>query len=129
MFFALGWGFALVAIVLSWASADHGLREVTLAWRSRDEQRDQVNALKRRVPELRAEYPRVYIQLRKQGLIVIEQTTAQFHIYLQTVRKNARYSDIDMVFPDISLPPELSAPEPPPGPHEDHRDQDEKEEQ
>jgi hypothetical protein len=111
----LAWGFALVAIVLSWASTDHGLRDVILATRSRDEKRDLVNALKQRGPELEAEYTRIYGQIRKQALIVIEQIKAQFHLYLQTVRKNARYSDIDMNFPDdMGLPPELANAEPPP---------------
>jgi hypothetical protein len=114
LFLGLGWGFALVTIVLSWASADHGLREVILATRSRDEKRDQVNALKQRGPELEAEYSRIYGQIRKQAVIAVEQTKAQFQLYLQTVRKNARYSDISMTFPEVGLPPELLAPEPPP---------------
>src|SRR5579872_6404175 len=114
LFLGLDWGFALVAIVLSWASTDHGLREVILATRSRDAKRNQVNDLKQREPELRAEYQRIYGQIRQQALIVIERTKAEFQLYLQTVRKNSRYSDIDMNFPDdTGLPPGLAATEPP----------------
>src|SRR5258708_38553727 len=97
----LGWGFGVVASVLSWAPDEHGRRDVILATRSRDEKRDQVNVLKQRGPELEAQYTRIYGQIRKQVLIVIEQINADFHLYLQTVRKNARYSDIDMNFPDV----------------------------
>src|SRR5690242_14035625 len=110
MFLALGWGFAIVAMVLSWASTDHGLREVTLALRSRDEMRCEVLELKQRYPELRAEYRRVYADTRKRALIVIEQGNSLFVIYKHQVQKNGRYSDIDMVFPEISLPPELESP-------------------
>jgi hypothetical protein len=114
MFLGLGWGFALVAILVSWALADDGSRDVTLALKSRDEKRDQVNALKQREPELRAEYLRAYGQIRKEALIVIEQTKALFEIYRHTVQKNSRYSDIEMILPGVALPPELAAPEPPP---------------
>jgi hypothetical protein len=116
LFLALGWGFALVAIVTSWASMDHGLRDVTLAVRSRDEKRDEVVALAQRDPDLRAEYLRVYGQIRKQGCALIEQGKGHFELYRQTVQKSAKYSDIDMVFPEISLPPELESAEPPPLP-------------
>jgi hypothetical protein len=114
LFIGLGWGFALVAIVLSWASADHGLREVMLATRSRDAMRKLVNDLKQREPELRVEYQRIYGQIRQQALIINERTKAEFQLYLQTVRKNSRYTDIDMNFPDdTGLPPALAATEPP----------------
>jgi hypothetical protein len=114
MFLALGWGFAMVAMVLSWASADHGLHNVRLASRSRDEKRCQVLELTQREPELRAEYRRVYYDTRKRALIVIEQGKALSALYKHQVQKNSRYSDIDMVFPEIQLPPELESPEPPP---------------
>jgi len=114
LFLALGWGFALVAIVTSWASTDHGLQDVALALRSRDEKRDEVVALAQRDADLRAEYLRVYGQIRKQGCALIEQGKGHFELYRQTVQKSAKYSDIDMVFPEICLPPELESPEPPP---------------
>jgi hypothetical protein len=128
LFLGLSAGFALVAIVLSWASADHGLRDVMLARRSRDEKRDLVNALKQREPELVAEYTKIYGQIRQQALIVIERTNAEFQLYLQTVRKNSRYSDIDMNFPDdTGLPPGLAATEPPALPKGNACDEDSEE--
>ena len=35
-------------------------------------------------------------------------------MYLNVVRSHSRYRDIEMLFPEMSLPPELESAEPPP---------------
>jgi hypothetical protein len=116
LFLALGWGFALITILISWRMVEHGLAEVTRARRERDEYALQVRALKQTLAAFPSEWHSIYIGLRKVALENISDGKSLMRRYEQGVRRHSRYHDIEMVFPEMSLPPELESPEPPPLP-------------
>lgn len=127
LFLALGCGFALVAILMSWWSADYGLAEVLTARRDRDRYKTQVESLKRGKAALRDEWPTIYIGLRKLALENIADGKALMEFYCRIVRDHSRYHDIEMVFPEMHLPQELEAAEPPPLPAGDVKEENEEE--
>jgi hypothetical protein len=113
LFLALGWGFALVTALMSWWRVDHGLAEVRIARLDRDKYAKQVDALKQAADAMPGEWPVIYIGLRKLALGNIATGKSLMQMYLNVVRSHSRYRDIEMVLPEMSLPPELESPEPP----------------
>ena len=126
LFLALGWGFALVTALMSWWRVDHGLAEVRIARMDRDRYAKKVDGLKQAVAAMPGEWPVIYIGLRKVVLENIAIGKSLMQTYLNVVRSHSRYRDIEMLLPEMTLPPELESPEPPTLPPSDVTD-DEKE--
>jgi hypothetical protein len=113
LFLALGWGFALVTILMSWWRVDHGLAEVRIAREARDEYADRVESLKHARQLLESEWKAVYASLRSAALENIADGTSLMHLYMQIVQRHSRHRDIEMRFPEMAVPAELASPEPP----------------
>jgi hypothetical protein len=124
LFLALGWGFALVTALMSWWRVDHGLAEVQIARMDRDKYAKQVEGLKQSITAMPDEWPAIYIGLRKVALENIADGRSLMQMYLHVVRSHSRYRDIEMVLPDLTLPTELEASEPPPVPLLDTADEE-----
>jgi hypothetical protein len=116
LFLALGWGFALITILMSWWRVDHGLGQVLAARREYKRVADEVDALKDAPANLRSEWPAIYIGLRKVALENIADGKARMRLYQHVVQRHSRHRDVEMILPEMNLPPELESPEPPPLP-------------
>jgi hypothetical protein len=119
LFLALGWGFALVTALMSWWRVDHGLAEVLAARRDRDKYAKQVEAIEQAIGGMPGEWHSIYIGLRKLALDNIADGRSLMQRYQHGVRSHSRYHDIEMVLPEMNLPPELESPVPPPLPRID----------
>jgi hypothetical protein len=114
LFLALGWGFALITILMSWWRVDHGLAEVRIARTDCEKYADRVESLSRTRQILESEWKTIYIGLRKVALENIAQGKSLMRLYQQVVQRHSRYRDVEMILPEMNLPPELESPEPPP---------------
>jgi hypothetical protein len=114
LFLALGWGFALVTALMSWWRVDHGLAEVRIARTDCNKYADRVESLEQAPHILESEWHAIYIGLRKVALENIADGRSLMRLYQHVVQRHSRYHDIEMVLPEMSLPPELERPEPPP---------------
>jgi hypothetical protein len=113
LFLALGWGFALVTILMTWRRVDHGLGEVRVAREERDEYADRVESLKQARELLDSEWKSVYSSLRNAALENIADGKSLMRFYRHIVQRRSRHRDIEMNFPEMAVPSELESPEPP----------------
>ncbi len=113
LFLALGWGFALVTILMSWWRVDHGLAEVRIARRGRDEYADRVESLKHARQLLESEWKAVYASLRNAAFENIADGKSLMRLYMHIVQRHSRHRDFEMRFPEMAVPAELALSESP----------------
>jgi len=99
---------------MSWWRVDHGLAEVRIARTDCEKYADRVESLSGTRTLLESEWKAIYIGLRKVVIENIAKGNALMRLYQHIVQRHSRHRDIEMVLPEVSLPPELESPEPPP---------------
>jgi hypothetical protein len=113
MFLSVTGGLSLIAIYLSYSTADHGRGKVDEARRHLDRLQRKLAGALRKAAEIDAHYKRHYRIIRSHALHLIEMAKELMHFYLQVLQQHA-IRKVDVLIPEISLPLALEAEEPPP---------------